>query len=95
MQQFRIRLYPFGQKKKNINVRLFQIAHLKGKSIMNTMSIENKAVTFAAVKLIEELYKRGKISAEVFENILDENSNIIDTSKFCCCQKDKPLVKVC
>lgn len=39
-------------------------------------------ITFAAVKLIEALYKDGKIDACVFNKILKENERKIDTSQF-------------
>lgn len=37
---------------------------------------------FAAIKLIEQLYKDGNIPDYVFRNILNEYSDIVDTSRF-------------
>ena len=39
-------------------------------------------ITFGAIKLIEGLYKEGKIDACVFNKILKENERKIDTSQF-------------
>lgn len=39
-------------------------------------------ITFVAIKLIEGLYKEGKIDACVFNKILKENERKIDTSQF-------------
>lgn len=39
-------------------------------------------ITFVAIKLIESLYKEGKIDACVFNKILKENERKIDTSQF-------------
>ena len=37
---------------------------------------------FAALKLIEQLYKDGEIPAAMFRNILNEYGEIVDLSKF-------------
>ena len=37
---------------------------------------------FAALKLIEQLYKDGHIPAFMFRNILNEHADIVDLSKF-------------
>ena len=37
---------------------------------------------FAALKLIEQLYKDGQIPAFMFRNILNEYADIVDLSKF-------------
>lgn len=37
---------------------------------------------FAALKLIEQLYKDGEIPAAMFRNILNEYAEIVDLSKF-------------
>ena len=37
---------------------------------------------FAALKLIEQLYKDGEIPAAMFLNILNEYADIVDLSKF-------------
>ena len=37
---------------------------------------------FAALKLIEQLYKDGEIPAAMFRNILNEYADIVDLSKF-------------
>ena len=37
---------------------------------------------FAALKLIEQLYKDGEIPAVMFRNILKEHTDVVDLSKF-------------
>ena len=37
---------------------------------------------FAALKLIEQLYKDSKIPAYMFRNILNEYGNVVDLSRF-------------
>ena len=37
---------------------------------------------FAALKLIEQLYKDGQIPAYMFRNILNEYADIVDLSQF-------------
>ena len=50
---------------------------------MNTMNTEFTADHyFAALKLIEQLYKDGEIPAAMFRNILNEYAEIVDLSKF-------------
>lgn len=43
---------------------------------------------FAALKLIELLYKDGHISQLVFKNILNEHSDVIDITQYCLQIKD-------
>ena len=45
---------------------------------------EEKDITFAALKLIEALYKNGDIPKHVFKNILEEKKNVIDLKDFQC-----------
>ena len=37
---------------------------------------------FAALKLIEQLYKDGQIPAFMYRNILNEYADVVDLSKF-------------
>ena len=50
------------------------------------MSKMNAAYTaehyFAALKLIEQLYKDGEIPAYMFRNILKEYADVVDLAKF-------------
>ena len=50
------------------------------------MSKMNAAYTadhyFAALKLIEQLYKDGEIPAFMFRNILNDYAEVVDLSKF-------------
>ena len=50
------------------------------------MSKMNAAYTaehyFAALKLIEQLYKDGEIPAFMFRNILKDYADVVDLSKF-------------
>lgn len=43
---------------------------------------KNPALCFAALKLIEQLYRDGKISASQFRNILEEYSDLVDIGEF-------------
>lgn len=43
---------------------------------------KNEYIVFAALKLIEQLYHDGKIKPHIYENILKENSKIVDISQF-------------
>ena len=43
---------------------------------------KNEYIVFAALKLIEQLYRDGKIKSHIYENILKENSKIVDISQF-------------
>lgn len=42
----------------------------------------DKNTVYAALKLIEYLYKNGKIKQHVFKNIVDEYKDYIDVSEF-------------
>lgn len=43
-----------------------------------------KETIYAALKLIENLYKQGQIKQYVFKNILNEYKDCIDISEFKC-----------
>lgn len=50
---------------------------------MNIIEAKNNPqLCFAALKLIEQLYRDGKISESVFHNILDDYANVVDVSEF-------------
>ena len=53
-------------------------------TVSNTQSANNKNeyIVFATLKLIEQLYRDGKIKSHIYENILRENSKIVDISQF-------------
>lgn len=42
----------------------------------------NAGYYYAVLKLIEQLYKDGKISKHVFQNILNDYANAVDISAF-------------
>ena len=44
---------------------------------------------FAALKLIEQLYMDGHISADVFRNILEDCDGILDVSQFSVYKEDE------
>jgi hypothetical protein len=52
------------------------------------MAVKKTAMTyspdhyFAALKLIEQLYKDGEIPAYMFRNILKEYADVVDLSRF-------------
>lgn len=50
-----------------------------------TSEVQNNQTYFTALKLIEKLFKDGHISRHMFLNILEEYSEIVDTSRFVCC----------
>ena len=50
---------------------------------MNKMNMEYTADHyFAALKLIEQLYKNGEIPAYMFRNILNEYTDVVDLAQF-------------
>ena len=50
---------------------------------MNTINVEySSSHYFAALKLIEQLYKDGEIPAVMFRNILKEHAGVVDLSQF-------------
>ena len=53
---------------------------------MSKMSTNNKGTIFAAIKMLEQLYKNGRIPRHVLRNIIDEYTDQIDTSSFLCCE---------
>lgn len=58
------------------------IAHWKENSISNTIIDAQDNMIFAALKMIEELYKNKKITRKDFSDILIEYSDRVDTGKF-------------
>lgn len=48
------------------------------------ISNEEYNTTFAALKLIENLFKQGKITQYVFQNIVNDYRDTIDISQFKC-----------
>ena len=50
---------------------------------MNTINMnKDPAYCFAALKLIEQLYRDGKIPGFMFRNILSDYADIVDESLF-------------
>lgn len=50
---------------------------------MNKIDInKNPKYCFAALKLIEQVYKDGKIPKHMFQNILNDYADIVDVSAF-------------
>ena len=55
---------------------------------MNKMNMEFTADHyFAALKLIEQLYKDGEIPAYMFRNILNEYADVVDLAQFTVIEK--------
>lgn len=52
--------------------------------VKKKLSEEEYNLTYAALKLIENLFQQGKIKKHVFRNILNEYSDRIDISAFKC-----------
>ena len=53
------------------------------------ISKNEKAKIYAAIKLIENLYKQGKIKKHIFKNILNEYNDYIDISEFQCYNENR------
>lgn len=53
---------------------------------MSKMSANNKGTIFAAIKMLEQLYKNGHIPSYMLRNVIDEYAEQIDTSSFLCCE---------
>ena len=51
-------------------------------SISKIVDEKDSIHVFAALKLIEQLYHDGQISARMFQNILNDYADIIDLSQF-------------
>ena len=50
---------------------------------MNTMNVDySSSHYFAALKLIEQLYRDGLIPAYMFRSILKDYADVVDLSKF-------------
>ena len=55
---------------------------------MNKMNMEYTADHyFAALKLIEQLYKDGEIPAYMFRNILNKYADVVDLAQFTVIEK--------
>ena len=50
---------------------------------------ESPAHCFAALKLIEQLYRDGQIPEHVFQNILNDYADVVDTAAFITGKKNK------
>ncbi len=48
------------------------------------LSEEEYNITYAALKLIENLFKQGRIKQHIFKNILEDYRDSIDISAFKC-----------
>jgi hypothetical protein len=48
------------------------------------MQNKEKEEIYAAIKLIENIFKQGLIKQHIFKNILEEYKDRIDTSEFKC-----------
>lgn len=48
------------------------------------LSEEEYNITYAALKLIENLFKQGRIKQHIFKNILEDYRDSIDISDFKC-----------
>lgn len=46
---------------------------------------------FAALKLIEQLYKDGEIPAYMFRNILNDYASVVDLSKFTILEEEEDV----
>lgn len=51
-------------------------------SISKIVDEKDSKHVFAALKLIEQLYHDGQISARMFQNILSDYADIVDLSQF-------------
>lgn len=58
------------------------LALIAKNNIYNIKLDDNPSTIFSALKLVEMLYKDGKIEKTVFQNILNEFSDKVDITKF-------------
>lgn len=68
---------------------IMAVAPLMEVEIMTKIKGKNDAITFAAIKMVEQLFHDGQIPANTLRNILDEYSDCVDTSKFRCSNEKK------
>lgn len=64
---------------KDINAALEILSNNNNKK---KLSHEEKSKIYAALKLIENLYKQGLIRKHVYKNILNDYNNCVDLSDF-------------
>ena len=58
------------------------LALIYGNNLYNIKGSDNPSTIFSALKLVENLYKDGKIEKTVFQNILNQYSDKVDITKF-------------
>ena len=58
------------------------LALIAGDNFYNIKGSDNPSTIFSALKLVENLYKDGKIDKTVFQNILNQYSDKVDITKF-------------
>lgn len=58
------------------------LALIAENNIYNIKLDDSPSTIFSALKLVEMLYKDGKIPKTVFQNILNEFSDKVDITKF-------------
>lgn len=68
---------------------IMAVAPLMEVEIMTKIKGKNDAITFAAIKMVEQLFHDGQIPANTLRGILDEYSDCVDTSKFRCSNEKK------
>ncbi len=56
---------------------------------MSKIISNDPAMCYAALKLIEQLYKDGHIPAYMYHNILNDYAEIVDLSKFVIANNEK------
>ena len=56
---------------------------------MSKVISTDSGTVFAALKLIEQLYRDEKIDQIIFRNIVQEYSTYVDTSRFLCAIHEK------
>lgn len=56
---------------------------------MSKVTTSDSGTVFTALKLIEQLYRDGKIDEVIFRNIVEEYSSYVDTSRFLCAIHEK------
>lgn len=54
---------------------------------------EKETMIFAALKLVEQLYKDGKIPRFMFKNIMNDYADEVDLSQFTADETEKKEVK--
>lgn len=63
------------------------VASLTETENIPTIKGKEDAITFAALKMVEQLFHNDKIQESILRSIVEEYADRVDTSKFKCCNR--------